>query len=44
MMDIMIDRTSYMCCRVGVILILTEGGDCAKVDALVVYDKTIGYD
>ena len=28
----------------SVILILTEEGDCAMVDALVVHDKPLGYD
>ena len=31
-----------MCCKVGVISILTEGDDCAKVDALVVSDNLRG--
>ena len=40
----MIDRMSHACYRVGVISILTKGGDCAKMDALVVHDKPLGYD
>ena len=39
-----IDGMPDICCVVGVILILTEGGDCAKVVALVVCDKPLGYD
>ena len=37
-----IDGISHACCRVGVISILTEGGNCAKMDGLVVCDKPLG--
>ena len=39
-----IDGMSHARSGVGVISILTEGGDCAKVDALVVCDKPLEYD
>ena len=38
------DGMSHACCVVGVILIIMEGGDCAKVAAQVVRDKPLGYD
>ena len=44
MMVEVINGMSHVCCRVRVILILTEVGDCSKVDALVVHDKPLGHD
>ena len=39
-----IDGTSQACCGVSVISVLTESGNYAKVDALVVRNKPLGYD